>query len=500
MQAPPIDRRTGRWGPLFRLSRAAVGLTIVLSAWGAPAAAQHLYVDPRAEIRLTVTDNANLTETDRVADGSLNTAIGLNARFEGNRWRGALDYSLDHFLFFSDGFTETRQNMFGTIDGEVIEDHFNVIGRASLRQQFLSQRGALSGSDANRTANRRLVEAYTGTGILRGGWRDFADWRATYRVGVTRSPADNLEDETLPINFSDSTSHEFTATIGSGERFRSFEWRLFADSSRVLRSLDVNDFRKERAGGDITYKFSRFFQVNGGINVSSNDFQSEELSEEGFGWEAGFRWTPGRKLDMSLSFGKEGNRDVWYGSLQHFFSARFDFIGSYTDTITANTIVGNDTLNSLSFNADEGIVNTEQLPVDETDPNFSFTDVDFRRRALVGTFTLRHKRTSSYVSGNYEWRTFDDSSGTARGWGVSYGMDHEIDRKTSLIARLSYRQSLFEDGVRVDDFIVGSLSWTRTVSDTFRFAVSYDHSTRLSNEEGQDLRENALSVYLRGKF
>lgn len=484
------------------------GIVLLIFVWLPHAAsAQHIYFDPRAEVRLSATDNANLTETDKVKDGVLNSAIGFNARVDGNRANLAVDYSLDHFLFLSDGGTDYRQNLFGTLDAEVWEDHFTVIGRASLRQQFLDQASSLSGSSANRTDNRRLVQEYTGTGIFRAGLRDFADARLTYRVGITRSPADNLLDETLPVNFSDSTSHEFSGSIDSGDRFRLFQWRLFGDSTRVLRSLDVNDFRRERAGGEVIVKFNRFFQVTGNLNVSSNDLQSEVLSEEGFGWEAGFRWTPGRKLDLSVTYGREGAREIWYASLQHFFSIRLDFTGSYTDTISANAIVSNNNLNSLRFNGQQGIENGAGLPIDETDPNFSFSDTDFRRRAAVGTFTLRQRRTTSYLTGNAEWRTFDDGTGTGRSWGASIGTDHKINEKTSISARLSFRQSLFDNGVvvdtltsRVDDFIVGNLSWTKTVSKYLRIALSYDHSQRFSNVEGQDLEENVLTFYLRGTF
>lgn len=483
-------------------ARLSAGLFCVafFSLNGEDAQAQHIYVDPRAEVRVTGTDNATLVETNREYEAVLNSAIGINTRIDGNRLRLALDYSLDHFYFITSDTDEFRQNAFGTLDAEVWEDHLTINGRASLRQQFIDQRGSLSGSAANRTANRRLVQEYTATSIFRTGLRDYADFRLTYRLGLQRSPADNLTDDTLPINFSDSTSHEFTASLDSGDRFRNFQWRFFADSSRVIRSLDVNDFRKERAGGEITLKPNRHLQFFGNINVTSNDFQNAILAEDGFGWETGIRWTPGGKLDGSVSFGKEGARSVWYGSLQYFFSARLDFTGSYTDRITANTIVSNDTLNSLSFNSELGITNTENLPIDETDPNFSFSDVDFRQRSAVGTFTLRQKRTTSFLSGNYEWRTFDNDSGTGQAWGITAGTEHKINEKTSLNARLSFRQSLFEDGVRVDDFIVGNLSWEKTISRYFRFAVSYDHSQRLSNLEGENLRENAITLYLRGTF
>ena len=482
-------------------SRVAIPF-VLLYAFGLSfsSSAQHIYIDPRAELRVTATDNANLTNTDREYDAVLNSAAGLNARIDGNRLRLAVDYSLDHFYFLSDGTDDVRQNLFGTLDAEVWENHFTVNGRASLRQQFLDQRGSLSGSAANRTANRRLVQAYTGTGIFRTGIRDYADLRVTYRVGLERSPADNLDDLTLPINFSDSTSQEWNISLSSGDRFRNFRWDLFANRSTVSRSLDVNDFRVVRYGGRLTSKLNRFFQVFGSINRTENDFQNEVLAQQGFGWDAGFRWTPGPKLDVTGSFGKEGNRSVWNGLVQYFFSARLDFTGSYTDQITANTIVSNDNLNRLSFDENFGIVNTEQLPIDETDPAFSFSDVDFRRRNATGTFTLRQKRTTSFLSGSYEWRTFDDNSGTGRSWGVTLGSDHEINEKTSLIARLSFRQSLFEDGVRVDDFITGNLSWTKTVSKYFIFAISYDHTQRLSNQPGEDLTENALTLYLRGTF
>lgn len=486
--------------PWQRRNSMVAAIFMCSSIFGSKAAAQHIYVDPRAEARVTVTDNANLTETNKVTDGVLNTAVGLNARVDGHRFRLALDYSLDHFLFFSDLTEDYRQNMFGTIDAEVWKDHLTVVGRASLRQQFLDQRGALSGSAANRTANRRLVQNYTGTGIFRTGITDFADLRVTYRFGLQRSPADDLTDDTLPINFSDAETQDITASIDSGDRFQSFQWRLFANSSRVRRSLEVNDFRNERAGGELTLKFNRYFQLLGNVNVSSNDFQSAVLSEDGFGWEAGFRWTPGRKLDVTVTHGREGNRQTWYATVQHFFTIRHEFTGSYTDTITANSIVQNDILGGLQFNPEEGIVNTERLPIDETDPTFSFSDVDFRRRIATGTFTVRQRRTKTYLTGFYEWRTFDDGSGTGEAWGTTLGTDHEINERTSLSARLSFRQSIFEGGARVDSFAVGNISWLTNIHKNLEFAVSFDHSTRVSSVDGEDLQENALTFYLRGIF
>lgn len=462
--------------------------------------AQHIWIDPRVDSRVTVTDNALLTLKDRQSDAVFNVSPGLNVRIQGGRTRGSIDYNLDYLYYASDGGTEVRQSLFGTLDSEVWKDHLTLGARASVQQQFLDQRGSLSNNFANRTSNRRLLQTYTGSAILKGGMRDFADWRVNYRYGISKTPADNLNDETLTVNFSDTTSHELNASIGSGERFNYVSWRVFANSRRVIRSLDVNDFRTEKVSAELTYKFNRFIAVTGSVNVSSNDFQSATLSQEGFGWEAGFRWTPGRKLDISLSTGREGKREIWYAALQYFFSARVVFNGNYQDLITANTLVTNNNIQSFRSDPTGGLIDGQGRPVDEVDPRFSYSDVDFRRRVAQGNFTWRHKRTEVSFGGNAEWRTFDNESGTAASWGLSGRFKHKMDRHTTLSGRISYLRSSFEGSTRVDNYIQASLDWTKTISRQFKAVIGYKHSDRQSNEPGADLEENSLTFYIRGTF
>ncbi len=465
------------------------------------AQAQHRWLDPRVEGRITLTDNVNLTESNRTGDVVLNLGGGLNSRYEGNRIQAALDYSIDYLYFLSDGETDFRQELFGSLDAEVIEDHLFIGARGSIEQRFLNQRGSLSSNFANRTNNRRALQTYTTSALLRGGLGNFADWRINYRFGLQFSPADNLEDETLTINFSDTKSHELNATVGSGNRFNNFSWRVGVSHRQVLRNLEQsNDFKDQNAFAELIYKFNRHFQLIGNLSYSNNDFQNAVLNQQGFGWETGFRWTPGRKLDLTLTGGKTGDRTTWSGNLQYFFTKRLDFLGTYSDTITANTLLTNNDLQGFRFDQELGLVDPQGIPVDETDPRFSFSDIDFRRRSLRGTLTWRHKRDRAFISADAEWRTFDNDSGTAKSYGVSGRWIHEIDRKTTLETGLSYRRSRFEGQTRVDDFIVGSLDWSKTISEYFRASINFTHSERQSSEQGADLEENALTLYLRGTF
>ena len=489
--------------PSFRVhfSVALGACSLWIMATGSPLyASEHFWLDFRGETRLALTDNSLLTIKDRIPDLVLNTSPGFNMRWESKRVRAGIDYALDHLYFISDNSTDFRHSGFATIDAEVVKDHLSINGRASLRQQFLDQRGSISNSFANKTDNRRLIQNYTGSAILKGGLRDVADYRLTYRYGLTRTPADNLDDTSLPVNFSDTDSSEIVASIGSGNRFNSFSWRIYADSSRVMRSLEVNDFKNEHVAGELTYKFNRFIQVFGSAGFSRNNFQADVLSEDGQTWDAGFRWTPGRKLDLTISFGKEGKREEWYANLQYFFSPRYDFNGTYQDTLSANTIVTNDSLQGFTFDAEQGISNASGLPIDETDPIFTYSDVDFRRRTARGTFTLRQKRTTLFATANMEWRTFDDSTGTAVSWGVSSGFDRKITARTSLDGSISFRQSRFEGQIRIDNYIEANLDWTTKLSRYFRAVIGLSHSERQSNESGADLEENAVTLYLRGTF
>lgn len=462
--------------------------------------AQHIWIDPRFEAKAAFTDNATLVDTDRQADAVFNVSPGLNMRIESARVKGAVDYSWDYLYFVSDKSEESRHNLFGLIDAEVWEDHLTVSARASARQTFIDRGAGLSNTIANRSANRRLVQNYTTSANLKGGLRDYADWKLSYRYGLTLSPADNLDDETLTVNFSDSETHEFSASLGSGYRFNNFEWRLAASRRDVYRSLDVNNYLYENASAEIWYKFNRHISVVGEYGYSKNNFQSESLAADGTFWNAGFRWNPGPKLDLTLKRGKEGNRKTWYGRFQYFFGVRMDIAVSYTDTLSSNAIVLNDNLQTYSFSGDDGIIDTSGLPIDETDPNFSLSDVDFRRRSTSAVLTWRHKRSQVYLNVNNEWRTFDDESGTAKTAGASLGFKHKISQKTNLSGTLSYRRSRFEDSFRIDNYIVAEVNWTKTLSRYVKAGISADHSERISNEDGADLVENTLTLYLRGTF
>ncbi|UTW54154.1 TIGR03016 family PEP-CTERM system-associated outer membrane protein [Kordiimonas sp. SCSIO 12610] len=462
---------------------------------------QDYAIEPRLEVGATFSDNVNLQENDRVSDLVLRASPGINLRGNGRRFEGSLDYSADFLWFLNDGDTDIRHNLFGLANAEVVRDHFFLSGRATIQETFLDREEGFSGNIANRSANRQVVQTYTGEARLQGRFNNVANWSIGYELGLTFSPADDLDNENLSTFFSDSVSHEVTALVDSGDRFSNLRWQLFANARRVSRSIDeAGSFRDDRAGVDLTYKLTREFALVGSAGVSNNDFNIFLLDNDGFFWNSGFLWTPSDRLTLTARAGKDGERTTVSGSFFHRLSKRVNIEASYTDELSTNSLILNDNLDTFNFNNQFGIVDGNGRTLNNIDPSFTLSDVDFRRRFGRVRLEWFRKRTTLFVTGDAEWRTFDNNTGTARTLGGSVGYDRNLDRKTTLRVAASYRRTEFENSARVDNFILGSVSWTRRLSRHINLSVSYNYSDRLSNEAGQDIRENAVSAFIRGTF
>lgn len=462
---------------------------------------QKYVIESHIELGTTFSDNVNLQENDRVSDLVLRASPEISLRGKSNRFEGALNYSADFLWFLRDGDTDVRHNLFGLANAEVIRNRFFLSGRATIQETFLDREEGFSGSIANRSANRQVLQTYTGEARFQGRFNNIADWSIGYELGLTFSPADDLDDDSLTTFFSDTVSHEVTALVDSGQRFHNLRWQLSANSRRVDRSINgTGDFEDDRAKFDLTYNFTREFAVVGAVGVSNNEFNTAFLDNDGFFWNAGFLWSPSDRLSLTARAGRDGNRTTYSGNLFHRISRRVNLEANYSDVLSTNSLVLNDNLDTFNFNNQFGIVDGSGRTLSNVDPNFTLSDVDFRQRSGRVRLEWLKKRTTFFVTGDAEWRTFDNNTGTARSFGGSAGYNRNLDRQSTLRITASYRRTEFESSAREDDFILGSVSWTRRLSQHLNLSVAYNYSDRLSNEAGRDIRENAISAFIRGTF
>ncbi len=488
------------WSPVYFMRAVVFCLTGIFS-FSSPAYTQSLQIDPRLDMQATYTDNVTLLETGGTSDYVLSASPGLNIRGKSARIEASVDYWFEQLWFGRSGETDRRHYLYGLLDAEIWKDHLTMTARAGVSPTFLDRQQSLSGSSANISTNRRTVQNYAVAGKYSGRISNFANMSASYEFGLSLSPADNLNDETLPLNFSDSETQRFRANIGSGKRFRHFEWAVSAMSHRVSRSLDVNNFRSDVYLAEAWYKLNRKLSFVGAVGETRNDFVTDALGQQGFKWDVGMQYVPSLAADFLVRYGKEGQRETWNFKASTLFNRRTELKVSYIDILSATALNSNDALNAYTLDTRLGIVDGNGLPVDVTDPSFSLSDTDFRSKTWKVFLKWLHKRDTVYFSGSRELRTFDDlTRGDSLSWNIAAGWDHKINPRSDIGFNASFRRSSFEGQTRKDDYILASLEYKTNLYRNVIAALSLNHSERFSNVEGGDLAENAISLYIRSTF
>ncbi len=463
-------------------------------------AQQDLQIDTRAEAKIAVSDNVYLTEDDELSDLVVSVSTGINIRHKSTRMNVAFDYNIDYLKFNRDGKTDIRHSMFGTSSVEIIEDHLFWSGRAGVKQSFLDGTGSFSGSIANRTENRKTIQSYLG----KLNWRDkitnIANVSASYEIGATLSPADNIADDTIATNFSDTFSHIVTVSADSGKLFHNFEWRLNLNDTRIKRSLNIPDYEDRKIGGEIWYRPNRFFAVSAGGGHHENNAQTDKLKLNGTYKELGVQLTPGPKLSL---YGKrvfEPTNNKWEAQLRYILTTRVDVSANYSDEVSSNALVLQDNLKNLQFSDTYGIQDASGIPIDESNFGFTLSDTDFRRKQSAVTMKWRNMRNNAYIRVSKERRIFDNAGGDSKSRGVTVGWDRKINRLTNLKAAVSYRENSFIEIDRRDNYRTANIDWVKTLSRYYTAAVILTHSKRNSSQTGSNLKENSVTVYIRGQF
>lgn len=461
---------------------------------------EFIELSPRVQTSATFTDNVLLTPEGGQSDIVLIAEPGINASVNGRRLKLAADYSAQFLYFTGQDDTDLRHSAFGLIDLEVVEDRFFVDGRASLEQTFLDRAQSLSGSPANISNNRQLVQNYATGARMVGRLSDIADWSIRYSLGWQLSDADQLDNPDILLNFSDSRNQSLNASLDSGERFGRFGWRAFVSGQRVERNLTDIGFRNDIAAFEVSYNLTRSFEVLGSIGVSANNLQTATLGQDGLRWDAGFRWMPNPRTEAEVRFGQEGTRTIGSAIIGLQLQRRMRLTVTYNDEVAANSLLQNVNLNRFRFDDQFGIVNDSGIPVDLANPSFTLNDVDFRRRAVRANLTWQNRRNAAFVSGEYETRIFDNDSGESVTWGGSAGFDRNLSRRADFTLRGNFRRNLFEGSPRADNVITSQAAYRYQFSRFFTGQLAYNFSLRRSNFDAGNLRENSITVELRGVF
>ncbi len=259
------------------------------SASEEPATTRAWTIVPRIGLTETLTDNINLSSTDKQSGliSQLSPGIRIDARTA--RLKMFLNYRLDAIAYSTGNNGNQVQNYlnaFGTL--EAVDNWLFLNFGGQISQQVINQFGQQSSSNVFNTGNTTETSTFFLSPFIRGQLGGSADYFLRYNTSVT-----NSQDSAL----SDVTISQWLGQINGNTRFQNLNWAIDGSQQNTDYSQG-RDYDDRRIRALLIYRLFPEFRISGSGGYESNNYQS--LHNEGQGtYGAGFDWTPTERTQAS---------------------------------------------------------------------------------------------------------------------------------------------------------------------------------------------------------
>jgi uncharacterized protein (PEP-CTERM system associated) len=289
------------------------------------AAGRNVRVNTQFSAQQTITDNVNLSATDKRSEAITTLSPGISVESRSGRVQGSLAYSPSALIHARDSsLNELQNNLSARLAAEVVEQHLFVDANASISQQTISAFGTQVGNTGLVNDNQTEVINLGVSANWRSRLGDLADATASLAWAGSRSADTSLGD-----------GDTVDGGLGLSGTEGRFGWGLdalwqssnFSDADRVTSN---QVFGTLRFSPDPDLQLS----LRGGVEGENLRTGTRETGDF-WGW--GASWQPGPRTSLSWQtdhrfFGRSHNFSV-----QHRFARSFV---SYTDSRGTNDAGG----------------------------------------------------------------------------------------------------------------------------------------------------------------
>ncbi|MDE2276760.1 MAG: TIGR03016 family PEP-CTERM system-associated outer membrane protein [Burkholderiales bacterium] len=304
-----------------RAPRLTTAGLLVLAACGAAraqdASGQGLTVVPTFGLTETLTNNFNLSSTNRQSESITQISPGVQISKRSGRVSGSLNYSLNQLLYARNPKSDNLQNtLAATLAAELIQNHAFFNANASITQQSISAFGAPANNSGLANGNRSEVSTLGVSPSVRGRLGRLAEWNAALSWTGSHSRGSGLGNATAR-----------GANVGLSGGSGLVGWGLAA-------SRQVSSFRAGRTTTDdqgtatlsVTPIPTLRLSANAG-REAQDVLTGQRQWQNTHGWAVG--WHPTDRTDIEWREGR-----AYYGVSRNFsFSHRMArSVWSYTDT------------------------------------------------------------------------------------------------------------------------------------------------------------------------
>ena len=249
------------------------------------------YITPSVGVQATLTDNANLSATNKQSDliASITPAIQMGG--QSGRVKGFLDYALTASASVRGTEIDQLQNSLNArVSAEAIRNWLYVDASAQISQQYISPFGTQSSDATLANSNRTETSTFGISPYLSGQIGGVVNYRARIEYTYTNSGTSQASNSSTLLG-----NLHFDATT----RWSKLGW-LVDLLHREYDFTQGRDTTDNIALGQLTYAVTPEFRVSLRANTESNNITTLQMQTyNGWGW--GLDWAPSPRTHLFLT-------------------------------------------------------------------------------------------------------------------------------------------------------------------------------------------------------
>jgi uncharacterized protein (PEP-CTERM system associated) len=469
----------------------AIALAVAPAAWGA-----EWRITPSVSVTESFTDNSNLVPDNQDRNSELTTELtpAVSIRGQGGRVGINADYALSK-LFFKNGTHADSLRHDLTSEGhvELWEQAVFLDAQASVSRQVIDSTAASSSSTTGRENNRATTVAYNIGPSFR---HHFGTWLET----ESRITYSEVDVSSSAVSSTRTFEERFNAI--TGREFGRLQMGLQGINSKTMRDGNFPAIKSQTV--DTTYSYAISRQVAALAGVGYEHFEDPTLLDPPIGitWNVGTALTPDPQTSLRITGGERfqaRNIDV---DASYFLSPRTSFFASYKQQlVTTQQLISGD-LSLLAFDEFGNPINRiTRQPFRVGTDDFSLQSTTVRSDRFAAGMNATRGRNSYNLQTNVEKRSTDATGIEQFVIGAGFGFSRELTPRTRGSVGLTYTNIDFgtADG-RVDDRYAFNVGLSYLLFRNTSFDMNFLRTQRFSQQDANDLTENAAFVRLTRSF
>ena len=452
---------------------------------------QSYYLTPTLRTTLELTDNVNLSATNKQADLILAVTPGVRLGGQSGRVKGFLDFGLTASLS-ARGESSTRwfSALNGSVSAELVPNRAFIDANATISQQFINPFGALSPDQSLNNSNSTQVTTVTVAPRINGQIAGQVNYAGRAFYTYTDSGTSQASNSTVWGGLLG-----FNATT----RWSKLSWGLDMSYREASFSNGRRDEFDQLNIFSLNYAVTPTLRVSARGNVETSNLASlDNQTTTGWGW--GLRWNPSPRTNLVLqqdqrffgssylaSFDYRTPRTVWsISSVQGLSTGQFNggrgFSGSAFDLLfaafaqiepdpiaRAQLVYSFLEANGIDPNAS---LNTGYLPSQVTKERQDSASVALRGiRSTVIVNVYQTFRQGVFVASLNPDQDF--ANGNVIHWvGTGVTWSHRLSPRSSVTANLNYSQTSESLGTRDTNMWLARAIWNYQVAERATFSLA----------------------------